>query len=112
MAIKETFTSIKSKMNNNVSLAVDAMNQSLEAVVNDPEASAKFKLKVSQDYLGLYLKLINEELKEREHHEIMRQRKLNTIIKQDEVRNLQEDKSSDGEETINQAKFSPTMIAS
>lgn len=109
---KETFTSIKAKMNNNVSVAVDAMNVALQDIIANEDISAKVKLKVSQDYLGLYLKLINEEMKESEHREIMRQRKLNTLIKQDEVRNLQEDKEGAGQETVNQAKFSPTMIVS
>ena len=108
-SIPESFTSIKAKMNRNVKFAIEQMNLALENLCNDTQVSAKEKLKASQDFLSMYLRLENEIMKEAEHREIMKQRKLNTKIKQHEVSEIEEDSVDKGFKPVNQSKFSPTM---
>lgn len=105
--IPESFTSIKSKMNRNVRFAVEQMNEALEAICRDQSISAKDKMRASQDFLSMYMRLENEIMKEQEYREVMKHRKLTTKIKQAEV-----DDITEGDEPlkpINQSKFSPTM---
>ena len=109
--LPETFTSIRAKMNGNVKFAIDNMNDALKAMCEDIDTSPKEKLKATQDYLALFMKLENEVHKEKENREITKQRKLNTKIKEYELDKL----SSENEEAngipnaVMQAKFSPTM---
>lgn len=108
--IPETFLSIKAKMNSNIKFAIEEMNKSLEEMCADVETKPKDKLKATQDYLALYLRLENEIMREREHKEIMKQRKLNTKIKQSEVAKIEDEELSDGFKPVNQVKFSATMM--
>lgn len=111
-SLPESFTSIKSKMNKNVRFAVEQMNKSLEALCGDPLVSDKDKMKASQDFLAMYMRLENEIMKESEHKEVMKHRKLTTKIKQAEVAEIEGDDGDDGEKSlkpINQSKFSSTM---
>ena len=62
--IPESFFSIKSKMNRNVKFAVEQMNLALEAICNDPQMGAKDKLKATQDFLSMYLRLENEIMRQ------------------------------------------------
>lgn len=105
----ESFTSIKSKMNKNVRFAVEQMNKSLEALCGDPQVSDKDKMKASQDFLAMYMRLENEIMKESEHKEVMKHRKLTTKIKQAEVAELEGDDGEKSLKPINQSKFSSTM---
>lgn len=107
--IPESFFSIKSKMNRNVKFAVEQMNLALEAICNDPTMGAKDKLKATQDFLSMYLRLENEIMKEAEHKETIKNRKLTNKIKQHEVLELEEDSVDKGFKPVNQSKFSPTM---
>lgn len=108
--LPESFSSIKSKMNKNIRFAIEAMNENLEKLCNDPEASTKDKLKASQEYLGLYIRLCNEEMKEKEFNENMKFKKLNRQIKQHEVDELTGEDDEKKFAPVNQAKFNPTMI--
>lgn len=107
--IPESFTSIKAKMNKNVRFAIDQMNLALENLCTDPMVSAKEKLKASQDFLAMYMRLENEIMKEQEHKEVMKHRRLNTKIKQAEVDELEESNLDKSLKPINQSKFSTTM---
>ena len=87
------------------------MNDALKAMCEDIDTSPKEKLKATQDYLALFMKLENEVHKEKENREITKQRKLNTKIKEYELSRLEgEDEGIPVE--INQSKFSPTMSGS
>lgn len=109
--LPETFTSIRAKMNGNVKFAIDNMNDALKDMCEDEDTSPKEKLKATQDYLALFMKLENEVHKEKENREITKQRKLNTKIKEYELSRLEgEDEGIPVE--INQSKFSPTMSGS
>lgn len=109
--LPETFTSIRAKMNGNVKFAIDNMNDALKAMCEDIETSPKEKLKATQDYLALFMKLENEVHKEKENREITKQRKLNTKIKEYELDKLSgESEEANGmTNAVMQAKFSPTM---
>ena len=109
--LPETFTSIRAKMNGNVKFAIDNMNDALKAMCEDIETSPKEKLKATQDYLALFMKLENEVHKEKENREITKQRKLNTKIKEYELDKLSgESEEANGiPNAVMQAKFSPTM---
>lgn len=107
--IPESFTSIKAKMNKNVRFAIDQMNLALESLCVDPLVSAKEKLKASQDFLAMYMRLENEIMKEQEHKEVMKHRRLNTKIKQAEVNELEETTIDKNFKPVNQSKFNPTM---
>ena len=110
--LPETFTSIRAKMNGNVKFAIDNMNDALKAMCEDIDTSPKEKLKATQDYLALFMKLENEVHKEKENREITKQRKLNTKIKEYELDKL----SGEGEENsrmpmeVMQAKFDPDNV--
>ena len=108
----ETFTSIKAKMNSGVPFAVQHMNESLEKLCLDPEVKASHKLKATQDYLALYMRLENEIQREKEAKENMRQRKLNTRIKEHELANLENPTGLPADNAVLQSKFSPTMTVS
>ena len=109
--LPETFTSIRAKMNGNVKFAIDNMNDALKAMCEDIDTSPKEKLKATQDYLALFMKLENEVHKEKENREITKQRKLNTKIKEYELDKLSgESEEANGiPNAVMQAKFSPTM---
>ena len=111
MAFPETFSSMKAKMNNNVQYAIEQMNLSLVAICEDEDTKPKDKLKATQDYLGMYMRLVNEISQETEKREVMKQRKLVTLIKQHEVAEIEGRDSNDGNgfQPILQSKFSPTM---
>jgi hypothetical protein len=108
--IPESFSSMKAKMNKNIRFTIDVMNAALEELCKDPQASPKEKLKATQEYLGLYIRLCNEEMKEKEFNENMKFKKLNRTIKQHEVDQITGDASEEASfKPVNQSKFSPTM---
>ena len=109
MSLPETFSSIKAKMNSNIPFVIEHMNLSLKDMCSDDEVKAKDKLKATQDYLALYMRLDNEIAREKEQREIMKQRKLNTRIKQAEVNEIEDNALDVGFKPIVQSKFSPTM---
>lgn len=108
MNLPEDFRSIKAKMNGKVSFAVEHMNNALVNLCEDPSVKSKDKLKATQDYLALFMKLENEIQREKEHKEMMKQRKLNTRIKEVEVFNA-ENPSGSVDVAVNASKFSPKM---
>ena len=114
MAFPETFSSMKAKMNNNVQYAIEQMNLSLVAICEDEETKYKDKLKATQDYLGMYMRLVNEISQETEKREVMKQRKLVTLIKQHEVAEIESRDSNDGKipTAIMQSRFDPNMSVS
>lgn len=103
----ETFTSMKAKMNSSVADAILAMNAALKEMCEDDEVKPKEKLRATQDYLAMYMRLENEIQKEREGREIMKQRKLNTLIKQAQVEDIENPTGADL--ALHQSKFSPSM---
>lgn len=107
MSLPESFTTIKAKMSGNVRLAIEGMNDALAEICSDPEIKAKDKLKATQDYLAMYMRIENEIMREAEHREVMKQRKLNTKIKQAEVADLDDDGM--GFKPVVQSNFSPNM---
>lgn len=109
--LPETFTSIRAKMNGNVKFAIDNMNDALKDLCEDKEVSNKEKLRATQDYLALFMRLESEVHKEKEQREVMKQRKLNTRIKEAEVAKIEDElEGGDGiPSAVLQAKFSPTM---
>lgn len=108
--LPETFTSIRAKMNGNVKFAIDNMNDALKDMCEDVETSPKEKLKATQDYLALFMKLENEVHKEKENREITKQRKLNTKIKEYELDKLSGESEDSGiPNAVMQAKFNPNM---
>ena len=109
MALPETFTSIKAKISPNVKVAIEAMNQALLDVCADPDVKPQAKLKVTQDYLALYMKLENEIMKEAEHREVMKHKRLQTKIKQTEAMDKEKESEEDGFSPIVQSRFSPSM---
>lgn len=106
----ETFLSIKAKMNSGVGFAVQHMNENLEKLCLDPNVKAKDKLKATQDYLALFMRLENEIQREKEAKENMKQRKLNTRIKESEVANLENPTGLPVDNAVLQSKFSPKMV--
>ena len=109
MSLPESFTSIQAKMNKNVKFAIDQMNSSLEAICADEKVSASSKFKVATEYLTLYMRLENEKMKEAEHKEILKNRKLSNKLKQVEVDEVSGVTSSDRNVSSNKGFFSPTM---
>lgn len=109
MKLPETFSSIKAKMNSKVGFAVENMNDSLEELCLDPDVKAKDKLKATQDYLALYMRLENEIQREKEARENMKQRKLNTRIKEAEVERIENPSGVIPDDALLQSKFRPTM---
>ena len=108
--IPETFTSMKAKMNGNVKFAIEQMNLALVDMCDDTEVKARDKLKATQEYLALYMKLENEIQREKEARETMKQRKLNTRIKEAEVARIEvEEQDSSIPTAIMQSKFDPSM---
>lgn len=111
--LPETFTSIRAKMNGNVKFAIDEMNKALMDMCSSEEVSAKEKLRATQDYLALFMRLESEVSKEKEQREIMKQRKLNTRIKESEVAKIEEGGNSNTmPNEILQAKFDPDNVYS
>lgn len=110
--LPETFTSIKSKMNSNVAFAIEHMNANLEAICKDESIKAITKLKATQDYLALFMRLENEIQREREAKEMMKQRKLNTRIKESEVAAIENPLGNPADKALSASKFSPTMTPS
>lgn len=112
--LAEDFSSIKAKMNSNVSVAISGMNDSLVQMCENKEGIYKPKdiMKVSQDYLALYLRLENEIQKEKEFQENMKHRKLNTKIKEHEVALIENPKGLPTDLALSQSRFSPTMTPS
>lgn len=108
MNLPEDFRSIKAKMNGKVGFAIEHMNSALVNLCEDSAVKAKDKLKATQDYLALFMKLENEIQREKEHREMMKQRRLNTRIKEVEVLNV-ENPSGTVDTAVNAAKFSPKM---
>lgn len=109
MALPETFTSIKAKISPNVKVAIEAMNQALLDVCADENVKPQAKLKVTQDYLALYMRLENEIMKEAEHREVMKHKRLQTKIKQTEAMDKEKESEEDGFSPIVQSRFSPSM---
>lgn len=109
--LPETFTSIRAKMNGNVKFAIDEMNLALKTMCESTDVSAKEKLRATQDYLALFMRLESEVSKEKEQREIMKQRKLNTRIKESEVAKIEAEEEG-VPSAIVQSKFSPTMEGS
>lgn len=109
MKLPETFSSIKAKMNSKVGFAVEHMNTSLEVLCLDENVKAKDKLKATQDYLALYMRLENEIQREKEARENMKQRKLNTRIKEAEVDRIENPSGTVPDQALTQSKFRPTM---
>ena len=111
MAFPETFSSMKAKMNNNVQYAIEQMNSSLVAICEDEETKPKDKLKATQDYLGMYMRLVNEISQETEKREVMKQRKLVTLIKQHDLAKLEAGENVEAVPSeILQAKFDPNTV--
>lgn len=106
--LPETFTSIRAKMNGNVKFAIDEMNKALTAMCSSEDVSAKEKLRATQDYLALFMRLESEVSKEKEQREIMKQRKLNTRIKESEVAKIEAEEEG-VPSAIVQSKFSSSM---
>ena len=97
-------------MNSRIKFSIEMMNEALEDICKNKELySAKDRLKATQDYLALFIRLENEIQKEVEHKETMKHRKLTTKIKQHEVNELEDSQITSGLAPINQSKFSPTM---
>ena len=107
--IPETFSTIKSKMNGNIRFAIEQMNLALDEVCASREYTAKDKLKATQDYLSMFMRLENEIMKEQEFKETMKHRKLTTKIKQAEVADIEEKDITTGLTPLNRSKFSPSM---
>lgn len=107
----ETFFSIKSKMNGQIPFAVEQMNLALQQMCEDASTKPKDKLKATQDYLALYMRLDNEIQRQKEADENMKQRKLNTRIKQHQVAEIEGSKEP-VDQALKQSKFSPTMTVS
>lgn len=107
--LPETFSSIKAKMNSKVSFAVEHMNNNLELLCLDDEVKPKDKLKATQDYLALYMRLENEIQREKEAREMMKQRRLNTRIKEAEVADIENPSGATIDNAVMQSKFSPSM---
>jgi hypothetical protein len=111
--LPETFTSMKAKMNSNVSTAIEAMNKALLDMCSDEDTKAKDKLKATQDYLALYMRLESEIQREKESRETMKQRKLNTRIKEAQVAEIENTEEGGVRDiALSQSKFNPTMGSS
>ena len=106
--LPETFTSIRAKMNGNVKFAIDEMNKALMDMCSSKDVSSKEKLRATQDYLALFMRLESEVSKEKEQREIMKQRKLNTRIKESEVAKIEAEEEG-VPSAIVQSKFSSSM---
>lgn len=106
--LPETFTSIRAKMNGNVKFAIDEMNKALMDMCSSEDVSSKEKLRATQDYLALFMRLESEVSKEKEQREIMKQRKLNTRIKESEVAKIEAEEEG-VPSAIVQSKFSSSM---
>jgi len=112
MKFPETFTSMKAKMNSNVSFAIENMNTALKDLCEDTEAKPSAKLKATQEYLALYMRLENEVQREKDGKENYKQNKLNTVIKQHQVDKLENPDGDVPDTALKQSKFSPTMSSS
>lgn len=99
MRLPESATSIQSKMNDRIAKVVEAMNVALDKLCADEEASPSKILGECQKYLGLYLQLDNHKMKEVEHREMMKLKRLQTKEKQILVNGMDEDSSGKGSRT-------------
>ena len=89
--------------------AIEQMNLALERMCKDTQVSDKDKLNATQNYIALYLRLENEKMREIEHREAMKLKKLTTRIKQVELDDIEGGGIDKKLAPINQSKFSPTM---
>ena len=110
--LPESFTSMKAKMNSNVANVIKAMNLAINEICLDEEVKAKDKLKATQDYLAMYMRLENEIQRERDGKENYKQNKLTTMIKQHQLDKLDDPNGGIEGQAIQQSKFSPTMSGS
>ena len=65
--LPETFETVKVKMGSKIAFVLEQQDLALEKICNSDEFSAKDKLKATQDYLMLWIRLQNEVQKEQEN---------------------------------------------
>ena len=74
--LPETFETVKAKMGSKIAFVLEQQDLALEKICNSDEFSAKDKLKATQDYLMLWIRLQNEVQKEQEFKENIKNKKL------------------------------------
>ena len=107
--LPETFETVRVKMGGKIAFVLEQQDLALESICSSDEFSAKDKLKATQDYLMLWIRLQNEVQKEQEFKENIKNKKLTNKIKQAEVADIEDENFVKGITPINQSKFSPTM---
>ncbi|QEP53199.1 putative DNA helicase [Acinetobacter phage BS46] len=96
---------IKAKMNSDVELAIQILRDGLVS----KEISAKDKIKLANDYLGLFLKLDDKIIRDEFNKEALKQTKLKTLSLQGDLYTEKSEKLLDETTPLNQPKFSPFM---
>lgn len=96
---------IKAKMNSDVELAIQILRDGLVS----KEISAKDKIKLANDYLGLFLKLDDKIIRDEFNKEALKQTKLKTLSLQGDLHKEKSEKLLDETTPLNQPKFSPFM---
>ena len=64
--LPETFETVRVKMGSKIAFVLEQQDLALEKICSSDEFSAKDKLKATQDYLMLWIRLQNEVQKEQE----------------------------------------------
>lgn len=96
---------IKAKMNSDVELAIQILRDGLVS----KEISAKDKIKLANDYLGLFLKLDDKIIRDEFNKEALKQTKLKTLSLQGDLYKEKSEKLLEETEPLNQPKFSSFM---
>lgn len=96
---------IKAKMNSDVELAIQILRDGLVS----KEISAKDKIKLANDYLGLFLKLDDKIIRDEFNKEALKQTKLKTLSLQNDLHEKENEEFLEQTKPLNQPKFSPFM---
>lgn len=96
---------IKAKMNSDVELAIQILRDGL---VSD-KLSTKDKIKLANDYLGLFLKLDDKIIRDEFNKEALKQTKLKTLSLQGDLYTEKSERILDETRPLDEYKFSPFM---
>ena len=96
---------IKAKMNSDVELAIQILRDGLVS----KEISAKDKIKLANDYLGLFLKLDDKIIRDEFNKEALKQSKLKTLSVQNDLDQREGEQLLEDARPLAAPKFSPFM---
>lgn len=96
---------IKAKMNSDIELAIQILRNGLAS----EKLSEKDKIKLANDYLGLFLKLDDKIIRDEFNKEALKQTKLKTLSLQGDLYTEKAERLLDETRPADEYKFSPYM---